>query len=70
MTQYCDKCGGIFNEKMTVEYGENGKPLHAYCAWRIWKEQRQKLEDDFNQRREVVQSSNSTLNLSEKTYGK
>ena len=71
MTQYCGRCGGIFSEKMSVEYGDDDKPYHSYCAYAKWKEERQRMEDDFNKRRKVGdQSSNSTLNLSEKTYGK
>ena len=61
MKPYCDRCGGIFAKDMTVHEGENGERWHYYCAWKIWKEQLEK---------EVVQSRNSTLILSEKTYGK
>ena len=62
MTQYCGRCGGIFNEKMSVEYGEDGKPYHAYCAWANWKEQRQRMEDDFNQRRKERDISTNPQN--------
>lgn len=47
----CPRCGGIIAEKQTKVVMEDNKTYHYYCSFKIWQEQKEKREQEWQERK-------------------